>query len=94
MEFSKKYAQRFKKSRTFRCNHGKEIDDAQHTIFECPKWEIYKELETRLTPDNLIQCMIREAKNWHIFMKSIEKIMETKEVDKRIRSNSKISSQY
>jgi len=62
----------------------------QNTIFKCDAWharrrEVETELETQLTPDNLIQTMLTAKTNWDTISHMIGQIMREKEKEERRR---------
>ncbi|XP_074112203.1 uncharacterized protein LOC141535933 [Cotesia typhae] len=56
--------------RTLTCKYcPDEIDDAEHTFFECVRWKDYRSSTgeitgTTLSPESLIVCMLRKEDNW------------------------------
>lgn len=60
-----------------------DIDDSNHTLFECDAFEnwrrqLYGELGCQLTTGNMIGIMLGEKKAWHLVSSYINRIMEHK----------------
>lgn len=84
------YLEKFKKtnsSQCFRC--GDSLDDARHTVFQCPASEVGRtNLQaalggTRLEETNLMQVMLGSEQAWSTVQASITKIMKDKEEAER-----------
>lgn len=49
----------------------------EHTIFQCPRWELLKiesnkETGKEATPENLVSCMRESPKNWDVWRSVID----------------------
>lgn len=69
------------------CIYCPAIDTAEHALIDCPRWE-NKRLETRLalglgilTPNNILEEMVKSKEKWLVGEKFIQYIMKTKETD-------------
>ena len=59
------------------------LDDAQHTFFHCRKWSIEREaLESELgaiiTPDTIVELMLRDSKCWARVAVFVETVLRSK----------------
>jgi hypothetical protein len=76
-----KYLMRIGKRNSATCMYCPEMDDAEHTLFKCPRWvaertQLEADIETRITPENIIDEMISSDKSWDgikIFAESVMK---------------------
>ena len=64
------------------------IDDAEHTLFSCPRWSREKqELELylggKVNIGNVVECMLSKAEAWEKIQTYMRTIMRTKEEDER-----------
>lgn len=64
------------------CQQG--TDDAEHTVFRCPRWErkrmgVEEKIGERITPENMVEVMCRKQENWTEITKVITEIMKIKE---------------
>nr|CAH7732355.1 unnamed protein product [Callosobruchus chinensis] len=81
------YRKRFGRIQDEMCGHCGEVDTAEHTLFDCSRWEnlrqeVSQELGERLTTENMVPKMICSERYWkkvHMFIKSVLKIRETEE---------------
>lgn len=67
-----------------------DIDDSNHTLFECDAFEnwrrqLYGDLGCQLTTGNMIGIMLGEKKAWHLVSSYINRIMEHKCGAERMR---------
>jgi hypothetical protein len=69
---------------------GESPDDAEHTIFDCARWETERHeaalclrMTECLSPDNLINQMLRSPESWNIVVRYLEGVMTIKEEDER-----------
>ncbi|KAF0715677.1 Uncharacterized protein FWK35_00027935 [Aphis craccivora] len=67
-----------------------DIDDSNHTLFECDAFEnwrrqLYGELGCQLTTGNMIGIMLGEKKTWHLVSPYINRLMEHKCEAERMR---------
>ena len=65
------------------CQYGDASrDDAEHTFFACVRWlEDRRTLETKIgsiTPETVINAMLRNEENWHIIASYVEEIIRKK----------------
>jgi hypothetical protein len=61
-------------------------DTPQHTIFHCPRWEVGRtilaeRLDCELTPENLVEEMLRSDERCKMVESFLGKIMMTKQKD-------------
>ena len=68
--FFKAYLHRMKKRNTAACTHCKQgEDDAEHTLFECPKWgeerrQTQEKMDIVLNMDIIVQTMLEREEQW------------------------------
>lgn len=68
------------------------LDDAEHTLFICPRWIREREetsilLREQINKDNLVQVMLKSNYNWGKVKEMVKSIMKTKEeTERRLRS--------
>ena len=67
------------------CN---EVDDVEHTLFQCPRWELTRtstniDVGIKMTPDNIISVMLTSRERWHSVEVFMKQIMKGKEVDEK-----------
>jgi hypothetical protein len=60
-----------------------EMDDAEHTLFKCPRWvaertQVEADIETSITPENMIEEMISSGKSWDRIKIFDESVMKKK----------------
>lgn len=72
------------------CMYCGEMDTAEHTLFDCLRWDRYRQetyliLGCDLNPDNLIVKMIESERNWSDIRKMIRNIMVSKEKERNER---------
>lgn len=65
------------------CKHcGNQLDTAEHTFFQCTnrKEKLYKLEETTgsLTPENIVDRMLRNEKSWNAISHFIESVLRAK----------------
>ena len=83
------YLYRFKRSEAQSCIYcGGDRDTAEHTVFECPRWECHRinlglEVGEVPTPDNVVNIMLRKPATWESVNSAIIKILKRKEEDER-----------
>lgn len=78
------YAKRFGKDTSDECIYCTEVDTTEHTIFKCTEWKeiresTFRQLGCTLTPDNLIQKMLKNRRQWNIIQNMVKDIMSRKE---------------
>lgn len=65
-----------------------ERDDAEHTFFSCSRWHQKKNaLETEvgsLTPDNVVEVMLRNEENWDAVSGYVEAILRQKKAEEHL----------
>ena len=82
-----KYLHRIGKSETETCQYcTQESDDAEHTLFKCPRWKnerekVEKAVGGNITTGNLIDIMLQKKENLESIRKYITRIMSNKEED-------------
>lgn len=67
-------------------------DTVEHIIFVCPRWKEQRKtaehsLSSPVTPENLIDIMLRDDYSWDVVARMLKDIMATKEADERFREN-------
>ncbi|KAL1448331.1 hypothetical protein WDU94_014008 [Cyamophila willieti] len=72
------------------CWYCPEEDDAEHTLFKCPRWSQIREENNRkigltLTPNNMIEVMLSNEAKWESTHKLAILIMKEKESEERKR---------
>ena len=82
------YVARIGKRTSPTCMYCPNIDDAEHTLFSCPRW--YKEkqelqilLGGEVNAENLVEHMLSKAEAWETIKKYMGNIMRNKEEDER-----------
>ncbi|KAI5738157.1 hypothetical protein M8J77_003650 [Diaphorina citri] len=86
------YLKRMRKVRTERCQYCEyEQDDPCHTFFGCQRFnearqECYRRIGRELSPDNVIEEILKCRENWEIYVGMIRKIIRIKEADGRLRA--------
>ena len=82
-----KYLHRIGKTETETCQYyTQESDDAEHTLFKCPRWKnerekVEKVVGGNITTGNLIDIMLQRKENFESIRKYITRIMSNKEED-------------
>ncbi|XP_074032817.1 uncharacterized protein [Leptinotarsa decemlineata] len=82
------YTNRIGKANDNLCIYCKNVDIAEHTIFECLKWASNRhrfEMDAGryLTPDNIVQYMLGSTANYELTANYISTIMKKKETEER-----------
>ncbi|XP_060868732.1 uncharacterized protein LOC132943694 [Metopolophium dirhodum] len=78
------YLYKIKKADSQNCSMcNADIDDANHTLFECDAYEnwrqqLYAEIGHRLTPQDMIGTMLLGKRTWDLIAAYIHRIMEHK----------------
>lgn len=76
------YLHKMGKTTTPRCKYcGHERDDAEHTFFDCPRWDEERsrlEETGRLTPDNAIALMLTNVERWNAVALYVERVLRQK----------------
>ncbi|CAI6352474.1 unnamed protein product [Macrosiphum euphorbiae] len=78
------YLHKIKKADSPNCSMcNADIDDANHTVFECDGYEnwqqqLYTEIGHRLTPQDIIGTMLLRKRTWDLILAYIHRIMEHK----------------
>lgn len=83
------YKQRFKLSSEPNCRYCGDIDTAEHTMFQCPRWsgervQLAQQITVNITKENLIAQMLEGKEKWESIVGFIHRIMKTKIEDERI----------
>ena len=64
---------------------GEVMDDAEHTIFECARWQKYRSALTSIIEmimaANIIRVMIMSRENWTLMANYVERILRLKKKD-------------
>ena len=87
----KAYLHRFGRAENSECtNCAAPRDTAEHTVFECPRWEtgrqkLQTELGLRVGPDNITQVMLMDPRKWETINSYIAHIIRGKESDEQGR---------
>ena len=86
------FAKHFGRDKSDECIYCGKTDTAEHTIFECARWNkirgtICTRLGTSVTPDTIVPLMIQNANNWENIHGMIRAIMQEKESDEYNRQN-------
>ncbi|KAJ8977202.1 hypothetical protein NQ317_011213 [Molorchus minor] len=84
----KAYTKRIGKTEDEECIYCGAIDTVEHTLFQCERWERVRNESSRkmglaLSPENLVNEMINDQKQWIIGQEMIRRIMEEKEKEER-----------
>ncbi|KAI5747429.1 hypothetical protein M8J77_014440 [Diaphorina citri] len=87
----RRFQYRIKKVSNMNCIYCEsDNDSAEHTVFECEKFEEERKLcedkEGKLTPDNIIEIMLKNEESWKNVETMVKKIINKKEEDNRKRS--------
>lgn len=79
-----KYLYQMGKKRRAACQYGDaENDDAEHTFFQCTRWQqerqkIEREIGETITPENIIALMLNKQNSWELCSSTIEGILRKK----------------
>ena len=64
---------------------GEVIDDAEHTVFECARWQSYRSVLTSIvgliTAANIVGVMTASSENWTSVVNYVERILRLKKRD-------------
>jgi hypothetical protein len=76
------------KKNTDSCWYCPDRDDAEHTLFRCPRWdglrlEVMQKTAEWPEKENLVDLMLRSKEDWEAIAGMARKIMRTKEADER-----------
>ena len=79
----KRYLYKFRRCSTPICDYCPEIDDANHTIFACPRWERDRvrmniEIGLEVNAENMTMMMLKSAECWDKIEFYLTKIMKSK----------------
>lgn len=79
------YLHRFGKRLSPICIYCNEVDDVEHTIFDCRKWSQYRNemAANNLTAENLVGWLLVNEANWDWFANFARNILRIKEEDSR-----------
>jgi hypothetical protein len=80
------YVKRIGKRQSATCMYCADEDDAEHTLFVCPRWHderrtVMTDIQEELDPDNLVEIMLNGERNWKRIQKYIKDVMKRKEKD-------------
>lgn len=87
------YLQRIGKEATGRCHHCEaSLDDAQHTLFQCPAWEeqrtrLQRLINTDVSAEHLVNAMLVSEVNWRAVATFASGILKLKEMAERERES-------
>lgn len=86
------YLHRFKKRDSPACRYCIMEDTAEHTLFECVRWQQMRdELNSRIgeefTTESMVKVMLRSEIDWSVVKRYVGNIMRRKEEDERIEEN-------
>lgn len=78
------FTHRIGKKEDDRCYYCYNVDTAEHTVFQCQRWqnereEMKEDIGKRLTAENIIEYIINKKENYENFYKFVNKIMSEKE---------------
>lgn len=70
------------------CIYCNATDDAEHTIFHCPRWDIMRTVTNencglKLTFNNIVDTMVSSNEKWIEIHNMIRNVMSTKEIEER-----------
>jgi hypothetical protein len=76
------------KKNTDSCWYCPDRDDAEHTLFRCPRWDGLRLEAMQKTAEwpekkNLVDLMLRSKEDWEAIAAMARKIMRIKEADER-----------
>ncbi|KAJ8964787.1 hypothetical protein NQ317_016081 [Molorchus minor] len=82
------YRTRIGKIEDERCLHCGTVDTVEHTLFECNRWEIYRqetygELGLEISAENMTREMTASESKWKIIQRMVNKILREKEQEER-----------
>ena len=83
------YLYRMKKTNGAECRYcGHDRDDAEHTFFNCTRWDeirqrLNKDIRHVITPDNLIEIMLKASEHWDKVAVFVETVLRTKKCEER-----------
>lgn len=81
------YLQRFKKRERGACDYCESLeDDAEHTLFICPKWDeqrrvMFSEVGVTVSPENMISLMTQSEQSWARIEAFLTFVMKAKASD-------------
>lgn len=84
----RKYLFNRRRADTPNCSYCDKEDDAEHTLFECPRWvvermDFLRECNTRFNMNNMMEGLQTGEERWNQTYSTIRKIIETKEREER-----------
>ena len=64
------------------------MDNAEHTLFVCARWDIAREavgraVGAKLTPDTMVSLMLQSEKIWMLIDSFVTLVMNTRKLDGR-----------
>lgn len=80
-----------KRTNSEECPYCGDLDDAHHTVFECPRWteqraSMAKLASEDLSENNLIDTMLEAQDTWEGIARGIQEIINTKRKDEKTLS--------
>ncbi|XP_075210236.1 uncharacterized protein LOC142317563 [Lycorma delicatula] len=81
------YLKRIGKRDTPQCQYCGEVDDAEHTLFQCQRWERYCHFMTvhNLVVEIRVDWLLMAEENWEQFSRYAGEILRIKEEESRTR---------
>ena len=85
--YFRSYLSRMGKVRTPDCTYcGTDNDDAEHTIFVCPRWTVDRTrteltIDSNITPDNIVGLMLQDNEKWTQVATYVETVLRGKKND-------------
>jgi hypothetical protein len=76
------------KKNTDSCCYCPDSDDAEHKLFQCPRWdglrlEVMQKTTEWPEKENLVDLVLRSKEDWEAIAEMARNIMRTKEADER-----------
>ena len=64
------------------------MDNAEHTIFFCARWDVSREavglaVGAQLTPDTMVSLMLQPEQKWMLIESFVTLVIKTRELDGR-----------
>lgn len=83
--YFREYLYRMGKTESANCLYDTDIDTAEHTFFECAKWQNEREIVQhqmgRITPDNITELMRASEENWISVSRYVYHVLKHKKRD-------------
>ena len=83
------YLKRFKKGDDESYSYcGFLVDNAEHTLFFCARWDVAREavgraVSAQLTPNTMVSLMLQSEQKWMLIESFVTLVMKTRELDVR-----------